>query len=233
MNNVDSEIEQMLAKPEFLADPVFSKDIYLSQVTYAMMGRFLRAANQPKELFDRVQQKHVDEVSACAMTGISANTSGIFIVWAFDLDKQGPKGQFGRIQFIERAKRPGIGVLGTSSTEILEQVLMRGVLRIQTDSPEHPSSESKEYQICQLKNVGWYVAGLVPPSKSTTPTKPPTEMKKSWWKIWRGQAPSAAPEQLLQKGMDAGSTRRWTEALANFDQALKLNPNYGEAWFRR
>ena len=184
MDNANTEIEQMLAKPEYLATPVFSRDHYLSQVTYAMMGRFLRATNQPKEKFDQVKQKHVDAYSACAMTGLSAR-SGIFVVWAFDLDKQGVNGQSGLGQFRERAKRPETNAAGTSSTQIGEWVLVRGVLRIQTDSPASPLEMSQQYQLCQLKNVGWYVAGLVPPGQASSTARQPAPAAAS--------APHAAP----------------------------------------
>jgi tetratricopeptide (TPR) repeat protein len=46
-------------------------------------------------------------------------------------------------------------------------------LRIQADSPAHPVETTKGYQICQLKNVGWYVAGLILPTKPPFPARHP------------------------------------------------------------
>src|SRR3974390_308546 len=38
MNSSDKELEQMLAKPELLVEPVFSKDQYLVQVAHGLLG---------------------------------------------------------------------------------------------------------------------------------------------------------------------------------------------------
>jgi hypothetical protein len=177
MNPADPEMEKMLANPEFLAEPVFSRDLYLAQVANGLFGHLLRLAKVPPEAFKQVQQAHADSNSICMKLGT-------LVAWTYELEAKGPSGQSGSDLFIARAKLPQPGAASAPSPQIREHLIGRRVLRIQVESPKHPPT--KEYQICDIKNIGWYGAALVlpnqrPPGNAQRETP---EQKKNWWKFW-------------------------------------------------
>ena len=178
MNTPDPEMEKLLAKPEFLSDPVFSKDQYLTQVAHGMFGHFLRLAKVPPEAFKQVQQAYADSNSICLKFAT-------LVAWTYELEAKGPDGKTGSDLFIARAKLPVAGAAAVPSGGIQECVIGRRVVRIQVESAAHPPT-SKEYQVCDVKNVGWYGAILIlpnqiPPGNERQGT---VEQKKTWWKFW-------------------------------------------------
>ncbi len=51
---------------------------------------------------------------------------------------------------------------------------------------------------------------------------------------WPGEEPRAeVQEQLFQRGRELGDKGRWQEAIAEFDKAITMNPNYGDALDQR
>jgi len=77
-------------------------------------------------------------------------------------------GVSGKTEFLDRVKeqirRPPPHL---SSFAVEQHIIARGVVKIQVagDSP----GLSGQYQICDLKTVGWYVAVLVSPRKASPP----------------------------------------------------------------
>jgi hypothetical protein len=163
-NTPDPELDRLLAQPEFLTEPVFSQQLYLAEVAHGLFGHFLRALKQGEDVFKTVQQAHADSNSNClkAMAAIG-DQKCIMVGWTFDLDSQGPQAQSGRGLFTTRSK-PSHSVVPTA-TEIREHVLGRRVLRIQVASSDPNAKLPGEYQVCQLKNIGWYGAALIMPTQ--------------------------------------------------------------------
>jgi len=145
----------MLANPRFMAEPVFSREHYLIHITCGMLGDFLRLARQPAPAFNQIREMYRDEHSICVKTGI-------FVAWGFDLGPADAAGANGRETFIQKARPPEIPV--ASSTQILEQVLGRDVVRIQVEPDATAPQSPPGAKIVQQKDIGWYVAGLVLPT---------------------------------------------------------------------
>jgi hypothetical protein len=171
MNTTDPEMEKMLANPEF------SKDLYLAQVARGLFSNFLRVAKAPPEALKQVQRMHADSNSICLKLGL-------LIGWTYELEAKGPSGQSGLDLFTARAKPAQPGDPVTPSNQIREQVIGRRVVSVQVESPEHPPHS--QYQIVQLKKIGWYGAGLVMPNLRPPVNMPREvpEQKKSRWKFW-------------------------------------------------
>jgi hypothetical protein len=165
MTPPEPKLEEMLANPEFLPAPLFSRDRYLAQVGHGMMAQFLRATDQPPEVFQQMQPAHADANSSCLKVIVVARGKKILVVgWTFDLDLRGPEGQLGRDLWLERAKPPEGPVVNLSTDSFAEEVFARRVLRVQVEA-DPQVKQPPGAMIVPIKNLGWYVAGLVPPAR--------------------------------------------------------------------
>ena len=163
MNSHDAELEQMLAKPEFMAQPIFSKERYLAECAHGLMGFYLRALNQPPEVFQEVRQAHIDACCQCLQVRPLFNGKKLAVVgWTFDLDAQ----QSTREAFKERARFPLVGMMHNQPRGIMEQVMVRRVLRIQVEPETSSPNAPPGTQIVRIKDLGWFAAGLVGPMKA-------------------------------------------------------------------
>ncbi len=141
----------MLDKPQFLADPVFPKENYLQSFGMGFFRKFLADQNQ-QPLIEHVRVVNADSQMAMLMTASLG-------FWAIDLEVKSGHGNLGRDEFVSRValpiRRPPPGFPGME-----QHILASGVVTIQIEEePPH----TKEYQICQKRTVGWYVAGLKSP----------------------------------------------------------------------
>ena len=86
---------------------------------------------------------------------------GWLAFWAFDFEEKSERGVSGRDEFLDRVKEPIRRPPPHMAAFTMEQHLVaRGVLKIQIGGGE---SVPGQYEICQLKTLGWYVAQLVSP----------------------------------------------------------------------
>jgi hypothetical protein len=151
-----AELAAMLARPEFLSEPVFRREDYLRAFATGFFRHFLRQSDE-LELIERI---HVLKPHA----QIATLRAGHLGFWAIDLDVQW-RGVSGKQEFVSRVRepirRPPPGLAGVA----LEQhVLAKGVVTIQI---EDESQVVGEYQVCKLRTIGWYVAALMVPRTAT------------------------------------------------------------------
>ena len=66
----------------------------------------------------------------------------------------------------------------------------------------------------------------------TTDRSRAAEVTKSIWSIWHEIGDKQTTE-LMQEGIAAMQTRRYTEALEAFDRVVELSPDYAEGWNKR
>lgn len=81
--------------------------------------------------------------------------------WAFDLDAPEVNGVNVRSEFLSRTKekvRKPPPSLAAFTTE--QRIVTKGVVRIQV---EDGRGLPGQYEICQLKTIGWYLAEIVIP----------------------------------------------------------------------
>src|SRR5262249_10272077 len=145
--------EAALAKPHLLPDPVFPKENYLQMLGSGLFPRVLRQMNAG-QLAEQVRLMKADS----QMVMLIAETVGF---WAIDFEVISARGVKGREEFLWRLKDPILRPPPEMRAFTAEQhIIVKGVLQIQVQ--DQPPS-SKEYQICKLRTVGWYVARLVSP----------------------------------------------------------------------
>jgi hypothetical protein len=177
-NGMDPATAQMLAQPEFLTEPVFSKEHFLAQAAASLLGQYLVLTKNAPNASQQVQQAYADSNSNCLKVTLGADSGkpAVLVAWTYDLDARGPDGALGRDVWVERSNKPDKPVVNSTTNRLLEQVLWRRVVRIQVASDKkhpQPLGDGDDYQICQLKNLGWYIAGLVPPTAQSCPPKIP------------------------------------------------------------
>lgn len=144
---------EMLEKPPMLPDPVFPKLNYLPVFGRSFFTRALKDFQRP-ELISIIREN--DSSLQQVMF-----TAGWLAFWAFDFEVVADQGRSGRDLFLDRVKEP----IRRPPTHLAaftaeRHLVARGVLNIQI--PEE-SSDASQYELCQLKTIGWYVAQLVPP----------------------------------------------------------------------
>lgn len=161
MMSADAELEKMLAKPHFMAEPVFHREQYLMQVTCGRFGQFLRQIKQPAQVFQSLQQMHSDAYSFCAK-------AGLFIAWGIDLDAFMME-KSGRDMFIAKAKPPQFDIIPNTTGQIVEQVMDRDVLRIQAQPEANAPKPPPGAAFARIKNIGWYAAALIMPQAPERP----------------------------------------------------------------
>jgi hypothetical protein len=79
--------------------------------------------------------------------------------WAIDLDVTSDCGITGRQEFASRIRepirRPPVGL----ETFAMEQhIIVKGVVEVQV---EHEIGTTRQYELCQLRTIGWYAARLI------------------------------------------------------------------------
>ena len=163
----DLELIRMMANPEFIKDPVFSKLQYLSQASRAFLEGFLYMARQASDTFAEIHQTHVDEKKICLETQMAVNGKVYPIAaWMYDLGGQEAPDMGQRISFLIQSKKPIIIVFNPSTDKTMEHVLLRRVLRIQIETDEMPFKGPPGSQFVRIRELGWYVAEIVPPKPS-------------------------------------------------------------------
>jgi hypothetical protein len=146
------ELEDMLAKPEFLADPVFPKDDYLRSFATGFFRSILTRSNQ-EALIERIQVLRPHPQKATLRAGHLG-------FWAIDLEVDW-QGVSGREEFVSRVREPiRRPPPGLAAVALEQHILAKGVVRIQIEA-EPPVAG--EYQVCKLRTIGWYVAALMAP----------------------------------------------------------------------
>jgi hypothetical protein len=149
----DERWEQVLAKPQLLADPVFPTENYLQALASGIFPRILRQL-KAEALAGQVRVMKADS----QMVMLIAQMVGF---WAIDFEVASSRGVMGRDEFLWRVKEPILRPPPEMRAFTAEQhIIVKGVVQIQVQN-QPPSS--KEYQICKLRTVGWYVARLVSP----------------------------------------------------------------------
>ena len=150
---IAKQFADMLAKPPVLPDPVFPPENFL-----AAFGRhFFQALLETWQRHDLVPQ---------IADGGCNRQKAMFLVgwlgfWAFDFEEKWDNGRTVKDQFLDCVKEPIRRPPANMAAFTVEHHLVaRGVLRIQIGGgPSLPG----QYEICQLKTLGWYVAQMVSP----------------------------------------------------------------------
>ena len=83
--------------------------------------------------------------------------------WVYDLELKGPHNLNGLELFSARSRVLSINGIGSDPNSFKEKVLGRKVLRIQVEPNASTPKAPLGTQFAQLRNLGWYVAALVPP----------------------------------------------------------------------
>jgi len=143
----------MLARPPVLPEPVFPAANYLTVFGMSHFQALLRHLHRP-ELVSQITANGGTRQMVMLRVGWLA-------FWAFDFDEKSEHGVSGRDEFLDRVKEPIRRPPAHLAAFTMEQHLVsRGVLKIQVGGVE---SLPGQYEICQLKTLGWYVAQLVSP----------------------------------------------------------------------
>jgi len=152
---VDGERSQtLLPEPDFLPDPVFPKENYLESVGVFLFRKMLFEMNVP-QLIDQMRKVNASQQVAMFI----AESVGF---WAIDLDVTSDCGITGRQEFASRIRepirRPPVG-MATFAAE--QEIVAKGVVQIQV---EHEIGPTRQYELCQLRTIGWYAARLISPT---------------------------------------------------------------------
>jgi hypothetical protein len=147
------QFADMLAQPPLLPEPVFPEENYLAVFGINYFPALLRQWQQP-ELVSQI----VPSGGTKQMVMFRAGWLGF---WAFDFEEKSALGLSGRNEFLDRVKEPIRRPPAHMAAFTVEQHLRaRGVLKIQINGgPSLPG----QYQVCQLKTLGWYVAQMISP----------------------------------------------------------------------
>jgi hypothetical protein len=144
------QLEAYFQNPPLMMDPVYPANAYLRVFATGMLGASLHRANH-REAVRSIRAMH--EETACIAVGV-----GALVLWAFDIRSDEDKRSFTeRVLSRSKDSKPA-----DDGQTINERLLNLGVSKIQVEDPQNPAVPG-QYQLCQLKIIGWYVAGLVPP----------------------------------------------------------------------
>jgi hypothetical protein len=147
------QFADMLAQPPLLPDPVFPPANYLAAFGMHFFQALVRNWQRP-ELIPQIAASGGTRQMVMLLAG------GLGF-WAFDFEEKSDRGVSGRDEFLDRVKEPIRRPPAHLAAFTVEQHLVaRGVLRIQLGGGD---SLPGQYEICQLKTLGWYVAQLVSP----------------------------------------------------------------------
>lgn len=92
---------------------------------------------------------------------MAAVLTGRLGFWAFDLDAPAINGVTVRDEFLSRTKEKVRKPPPSMATFTAEQrIVIKGVVRIQV---EDGRGLPGQYEICQLKTIGWYLAEIIMP----------------------------------------------------------------------
>jgi hypothetical protein len=147
------QFTDLMARPPLLPEPVFPEANYLAVFGMNYFQTLLPHWQRP-ELVSQI------------MAGGGTNPMVMFRTgwlgfWAFDFEQKSERGVSGRDEFLDRVKEPIRRPPAHMAAFTVEQHLRaRGVLKIQIGGGP---SLSGQYQVCQLKIVGWYVAEMISP----------------------------------------------------------------------
>jgi hypothetical protein len=143
----------MLAQPPLLPDPVFPAANYLAVFAKEHFQTLLRHWQRPEMV-----SKITGNQGTRQMVMLQVGWLGF---WAFDFEEKSERGVSGRDEFLDRVKEPIRRPPPQMAAFTVEQHLVsRGVLKIQIAGGD---SLPGQYEICQLKQLGWYMAKMVSP----------------------------------------------------------------------